>query len=40
MKAKSVYVIFDRPEDCADHAKNHYCFAAGDKRCNEQPELT
>lgn len=28
------------PEECADHSKRHYCFAAGDLRCNEQPELT
>jgi peroxidase len=28
------------PEECADHSKRHYCFAAGDQRCNEQPQLT
>eukprot|EP00095_Tigriopus_kingsejongensis_P002572 maker-scaffold274_size229011-snap-gene-1.21 protein:Tk02572 transcript:maker-scaffold274_size229011-snap-gene-1.21-mRNA-1 annotation:"chorion peroxidase-like" len=28
------------PDECADHSKRQYCFAAGDARCNEQPQLT
>ncbi len=28
------------PDECADHAKRQYCFAAGDSRANEQPQLT
>lgn len=28
------------PDECADFTKQQYCFAAGDLRCNEQPQLT